>query len=185
MKLTISDRLNFAKEALNKHLGLVGIGLAFIVFGGFFMYLGYRADNGLGFMIFGGTFIMISLAFMVFMLPSSMAYYYEQALTKKYGSYTDAKVTNKRIDDYSHSTGSLQGSHAENVSEFMFVVEFQFGYQQKTYTSESFFNEKSTYEMITIGMDLPIQFLRTDPNIVTLRRRKLANNLGIAESACQ
>ncbi len=116
---------------------------------------------------------------MLYVLPSSILHYYEQALTKKHGSYTTAKVTNKRIDDYSHSTSSLDGGNSEMIAEFLYVIAFEFTYNSKIYASECLWTHKATYEAITLETELPIPFLKTNPNKITVRRRKLANQLGI------
>ena len=184
MKVPFSQKTTFVKYAIQKHIGLIGIGLIFILFGSFFAYLGYRTDDGLGFIIFGICFIVCSCLFMAFILPSSIMYYYEQALTKKYGSYTTAKVTNKRIDNYSH-TSSFTNNNSEEIEEYLYVIEFEFTYNNKTYKSESFFGEKSTYDAITAKTELPIQFLKTNPNKITLRRRKLSKELGMPKKMCQ
>ena len=185
MKLNFSDRKNFILFALKQHFGLIGIWSIFLIFGSFFAYLGRNVEeNGFGFVLFGLVFIVFSSAIMLYTLPSSLRYYYNQALTKKYGSYTIAKVTNKRVDDYSHTTSSFNGGKSKKIEEFLYVVEFEFTYNSKTYTSECFFEHKTTFEAITLETELPIQFLKTNPNKITVRRRKLANQLGIKSNLC-
>lgn len=185
MKLPFSDRKKFILLALKQHLGLFGIWLVFVLFGSAFMYLGSNVEeNKYGFMLFGFVFILLPTAFMLYTLPSSILYYYNQALTKKHGSYTIAKVTNKRVDNYSHTTSSFNGGTAKNIEEFLYVICFEFTYLGRTYTSEAFFEHKTTFEAITPNTELPIQFLKTNPNKITLRRRKLANNLGIKPNLC-
>ncbi|WP_397363306.1 hypothetical protein [Olleya sp. R77988] len=185
MKATFSDRKNFAIYSIKKHLGLIGIGFAFIVFGSIFMLIGYKTNDGLGFIIFGGAFIVISLCFMLYMLPSSFMHYYEQAEIKKYGSFTTAKIINKRVDDYSHNTSSFDSGGSKHIEEFLYVIEFEFTYNNQSYQSECFFEQKSTFEAITLDTELPIKFLKTKPRHVTLRRRKLSNQIGIPEKMCR
>ena len=185
MKLSFTDRKNCIQFALKQHLGLFGIWLVFLFVGDFFAFLGSKVtEEGYGFMIFGFAFIILSTGFMLYVLPSSILHYYEQALTKKHGSYTIAKVTNKRIDDYSHSTSSLDGGNSKKVAEFLYVIEFEFVHNSKTYASECLLTHKATYEAITLETELPIQFLKTNPNKITVRRRKLANQLGIKPNLC-
>ncbi|QRM87896.1 hypothetical protein FG167_01210 [Lacinutrix sp. WUR7] len=185
MKLSFTDRKNFIQFALKQHLGLFGIWLVFLLVGGFFAFLGSKAtEEGFGFMLFGFTFIILSTGFMLYVLPSSILHYYEQALTKKHGSYTTAKVTNKRVDDYSHTTSTFQGGKSKKVAAFLYVIAFEFVHHSKTYSSECFLEHQTTFDAIPIGTELPIQFLKTNPNTVTLRRRKLANQLGIKANLC-
>ncbi|AXO81561.1 hypothetical protein DZC78_14590 [Olleya aquimaris] len=187
MKVTFNDQKHFITEAIKPHLGLLGIWLIFIVFGSFFIYLGNHIEqNGIGFVIFGYAFIVLASTFILFTLPSSIMYYYEKAKVKKYGSYTFARITNKRIDDYSHTNSStFDSSKSKVIKEFLYVVEFEFNYNNTTFTNECFFEHKTTFETITLTTKLPIQFLKTNPKKVTLRRRKLSNQLNIPEKLCQ
>ncbi|MBU2939484.1 hypothetical protein KO494_08020 [Lacinutrix sp. C3R15] len=185
MKLPFSCRKKFILSALKQHLGLFGIWLVFVLFGSAFAYLGSNIkENKYGFIFFGFAFIILPTAFMRYTLPSSILHYYEQELTKKYGSYTSAKVTNKKIANYSHTTSTFDGGKLKNIKEFLYVVEFQFSYNNQVYESECFFEHKATFEAISLETKLPIQFLKTNPKKITLRRRKLANQLGIKPNLC-
>ncbi|MDO6597602.1 hypothetical protein Q4512_11810 [Oceanihabitans sp. 2_MG-2023] len=185
MKTSFSDRKNFTLFALKQHIGLLGIWLVFILFGCFFIFLGNNIEKeGYGFILFGIAFIVLSSTFMLFTLPSSIIYYYEQALTKKYGSYTTATITNKRIDDYSHTTSSFDGGKSKKIAEFLYAIEFQFSYNNQVFEGECFFEHQATFEAITLETQLPIQFLKTNPKKITVRRRKLANQLGIKPKLC-
>jgi len=185
MDIPFSDKLKFFKAALKNNTGPLLIGLTFIVLGLVVAYIGYFAAENNFLTGFGLTFIAFSGFFLLYTMPSSFMYYYEQEMTKKYGSYTSATVADKRIDDYSHTSSTLENGQAKHYEEFLYVIEFVFNYKDKSYSSECYFNEKETYERILIGDELPIKFLRHDPNIVTLRRRKLSNELGISEKMCQ
>ncbi|MBQ0786203.1 MAG: hypothetical protein KBT69_01790 [Oceanihabitans sp.] len=185
MKLPFSDRKKFILFALKQHVGLFGIWLVFVLFGSTFAYLGSNVEeNGFGFMLFGFAFIILSTGFLLYVLPSSILHYYEQALTKKHGSYTTAKVTNKRVEDYSHTTSAFHGGNSKKVAEFLYVIAFEFTYNNKTYASECFLEHQTTFDAIPLGTELPIQFLKTNPNTITLRRRKLAKQLGIKANLC-
>lgn len=186
MKITFLNRKQFVKYTIKKHLGMLSIWLAFIVFGSFFIILGNNIkEDGLGFVLFGALFIILSSSFMLFTLPSSFIYYYEQALTKKYGSNTNAKIINKRVDDYSHTKSIFNNSKQKKLAAFLYVLEFEFYYNNNIYKSECFFEHKSTFDAITQDIELPIKFLKTNPKKVTLRRRKLATTIGISEKMCQ
>jgi len=185
LKTTVSDQIRFIKQAFKPHFGILGIGFAIILFGVLFAFIGFKVENGLGFILFGGLFIVLSLAFMLYTLPSSFMYYYEQAEIKKYGSYTTAKVINKRVDDYSHSNSTFNGASKKTIETYLYVIAFEFSYNNTIYNSECFFEHKSTFDAITIHSTLPIKFLKTNPQNVTLRRKKLADQLGITAKMCQ
>lgn len=185
MQIPFSEKLRFFKVSLKKNSGPLLIGLTFIVLGLIIAYIGYFVADNTPLTGFGLTFISFSGFFLLYTMPSSITYYYEQELTKKYGSYTTAKVINKRIDDYSHTSSTLEGGKVKHHEEFLYAIEFEFSYNNQSYSSECFFNQKETYEAILLGSELPIKFLRNNPNNVTLRRRKLSNELGISEKMCQ
>ena len=186
MRTTLTDRKQFTIKAIKAHFGLLGIWFLFIITGSFFAFIGSKVEsNGLGFIIFGILFIILSSAFMLFTLPSSIKYYYNQAEIKKYGSYTTAKITNKRIDNYSHNSSSFDNKPYKRVKEFLYVIEFEFTYNNQTYKNECFFEHKSTFENISFETELPIKFLKNNPKKTFLRRRKLSNQIGIPEKLCQ
>ncbi len=185
MKTTFSDRKQFTIQSIKPHLGLLGIWFAFIVFGGFFVFLGSKIEEGTAFIVIGFIFIILATAFMLFILPSSFRHYYEQAKIKKHGSYTFAQITNKRIDDYSHNMSSLNEGQSKRIKEHLYVIEFEFVYSNQTYKSECYFEHQSTFDAMTLDTELPIKFLKTNPKNVTLRRRKLSNQLAVSEKLCQ
>jgi len=186
LRTTLTDRKKFIIKAIRAHLGLLGVWLLFIILGIFFTFIGNKVEsNGLGFIIFGILFIILSSAFMLFTLPSSIRYYYNQAEIKKYGSYTTAKITNKRIDNYSHNNSSFGSKASKEIKEFLYVIEFEFIYNNKTYKNECFFEHKSTFENISFETELPIKFLKNNPKKTFLRRRKLSYQIGIPEKMCQ
>ena len=185
MNISFSDKLSFFKASLKKNAGPLLIGLTFIILGFVVAYIGYFVADNNFLTGFGLTFIAFSVFFLLYTMPSSFMYYYEQEMTKKYGSYTTATVADKRIDDYSHTSSTFENGKAKHHEEFLYVIEFTFNYNDQSYSNECYFNQKATYERILVGDELPIKFLRHDPNIVTLRRRKLSNELGISEKLCQ
>lgn len=185
MNLTYRDKLKFFNASLKKNSGPLLIGLLFILLGAIVAYIGYAVAENNWLTGFGLTFISFSGFFLLYTMPSSFMYYYEQELTKKYGRYTSARVINKRIHDYSHTSMTFENGQAKHFEEYLYVIEFQFSYDNQTYTNECFFEEKSTFEAISINSELPIQYLRHDPSKVKLRRRKLANDIGIPEKMCQ
>ncbi|MCK8479665.1 hypothetical protein [Psychroserpens algicola] len=185
MNIPLRDKIHFTRVSLKKNAGPLLIGLIFIILGLVLAYIGYFIAENNFLTGFGITFISFSGFFLIYTMPSSYMHYYEQELTKKYGSYTTARVVHKRIDDYSHTSSSFEGGKAIQHEEYLYVIEFEFNYKNKSYESECFFEQKKTYEQIPVGYELPVKFLRNNPEKVTLRRRKLANELGISEKMCQ
>ncbi|OUS02109.1 hypothetical protein A9Q86_05510 [Flavobacteriales bacterium 33_180_T64] len=185
MDIPFREKLNFVKKSIRKNIGPFLIGVLFIMIGCVLMYLGYFTENnpflfkiGFGFISFGGFFL-------IYFVSSSYKKNYEQELTKKYGNHTTAIVTNKRIEDYSYTSNTFENGKALHHEEFLYAIEFDFTYNNISYSNHCFFEDKSTFEAITLDTKLPIQFLRNNPNKVTLRRQKLSHELGIPERRCQ
>mgnify|MGYP001803329234 CR=1 FL=1 len=117
MKSTLGDKLQFSKIALQKNGGPLLIALVFMVLGAVVVYLGIRYE--VTFMVvFGSVFAGIPALGMLFTMPSSFLYYYEQAQTKKYGTYTTANIIAKEAKDVSYVTG--KGNNKSLTEEFQY-----------------------------------------------------------------
>ncbi|SHH34273.1 hypothetical protein [Winogradskyella jejuensis] len=183
MKLTLKDRINFSIEAIKKHLFLILGGLLFISIGLVLIYIGTIVNKDqLFFYIFGGVFIAFILFVWIYTLPSSLLFYYEKALIKKYGSYTTAIITNKEVEDHSHTEG--MGRNRRFVELFMYLIEYKFEYNSKTYTGAFYLNEKAVFDAIELNQSIPIQFLKTNPKTSKIRRQKLCLDLGLNRNMC-
>lgn len=185
MKISFNEKLRFYKEALKNNAGPLFVGFLFISIGLLLMYIGYFITTNRFVIGLGLTFISFSGSFLIYTMPSSITHDYDQEVIKKYGIHTTAKVTNKYIEDYSHTSNTFEDGKAVHHEEFLYAVGFEFKYNEIIYCSESFFEQKETYETILVGSEIPIQFLRHDPNTMKIRRRKLSNELGISEKLCQ
>lgn len=177
MNIPFNERFQFFKASVRKNSGPLLIGLLFVSIGLVLMYFGYVVADNNFLTGFGFTFLSFSGAFLLYTMPSSYLYYYEQEVTKKYGSYTTAKVINKRVEDYSHTSSTFEGGKPKHYEDYLYVVEFEFSYNNKTYTKDYFCDDKSIFDAITLDTKLPIQFLRHNPEKVKLRERKLSNAL--------
>ena len=86
--IPVSEKLKFYRASLKKNQGPLWIGLTFIILGLIVAYIGYFVAE-VGFLTgFGLFFIAFSGFFLMYTMPSSIAHYYDQEVTKKYGSYT-------------------------------------------------------------------------------------------------
>lgn len=177
MNIPFNERFQFFKASVRKNSGPLLIGLLFIVVGIVLMYLGYFVADNNFLTGFGFTFFSFSGSFLLYTMPSSFKHYYEQEVTKTYGSYTTAKVINKRVEDYSHTSNTFEGGQPKHYEEYLYAVEFEFSYNNTTYTNACFIDDKALFDAITLDTELPIQFLRHQPEKVTLRARKLSNTL--------
>lgn len=182
MKSTFSDKLQFSKIALQKNGGPLLIALVFMALGAIVVYLGLRYQ--VTFMVvFGGLFGGIPAIGMLFTMPSSFMYYYEQAQTKKYGAYTTATIIAKEVKDVSYVTG--KGNIKTKVEEFQYFLTYSFEHDGKPYENTFLVASKSCFDVLNIGTSIPIQFLRTNAKQSSVRRRKLANELQLPFKDCQ
>lgn len=184
MQIPLNDRLQFLKKVFSKHLGLLVVSSVFIILGFVLITIGYYKAESNFLIGFGITFITVTGSILLYTMPSSFKYYYEQEITKKYGSYAYAIVIDKKTHDYSHTSNSFEGGKLKHYEEYLYAVEFQYTYNNETYSSECFFEEKSTFDLIYVNAKLPIQFLKHNPSKVKVRRRKLSKELGIPEKLC-
>lgn len=185
MHIPFHKRFEFFKVSVRKNAGPLAIGAVFVCCGFLLMYLGFFVTENSILGGFGLTFISFSGMFLLYTIPSSYRHYYEQEVTKAYGSYTTAKVIHKRVDDYSYTSSTIEDGTVKTHEDYVYAIVFEFHYNHKRYTGEFYFEHKSTFQAIARDSELPIQFLRHNPNQTKLRRRKLSNALGISEDMCQ
>ncbi len=163
--------------AIKKHSGILAILLIFIAIGILLIYIATKIEKPIALYGFGGFVMVFSLFVFFYTIPSSFLYYYEQEITKKYGSYTIAKITNKEIED--HSYQEKADGHIDYIEEFHYLLSYVFEYNETTYENSFYVNSLACYEKLTIGAKIPIKFLRTNPKKSSVRRVKLSKELGI------
>ena len=177
MKITISDKLDFTKESLKKNRGILLIGALFIVIGSVLIYIATGIENHIFLYIFGGIFIAFPLFIIVYTMPSSFMYYYEQAQIKKYGSFTTAVITHKEIEDNSYT--EKIDNRIERIEELNYLISFTFNYQNNEFVNSFYVNTKEAFEALKIGNSIPIKFLKTDPKKSSVRLIKLSKEIGL------
>lgn len=80
--IPFNEKLKFYKASLKKNQGPLLIGLTFIILGLIVAYIGYfeaEVNFLTGFKLF---FISFSGFFLIYTMPSSIAHYYDQEVTK-------------------------------------------------------------------------------------------------------
>lgn len=161
----------------------MGIAMLFIGVGCLVIFIGSVVNEGRWFLyIFGGTFIGFSLFFLIATMPSSFAYYYEQALVKKYGSYGTAFIRSKAVLDRSYT--EKRGVRAVQVAQYHYELTYEYEYLQQVYTNTFHVAGKSCFDSLSIGATIPIQYLKVKPNQSTVRRVKLSKELGLDRKEC-
>ncbi len=116
-------------------------------------------------------------------MPSSFLYYYEQAQTKKYGAYGTAKIIKKEEKDVSYFT--RKNKIEQKTEEFQYFLTYTFEYNNTNYHNTFLVAGKNCFGTLTEGASIPIQFLRSNPKKSTVRRKKLAKELGLPLKDCQ
>lgn len=155
-------------KALKKHTGLFLIGFSFISIGIILVFIGLRSEI-ISLLIFGGVFICVAL-FFIYTLPSSVKYYYDKELSKKFGKNTMAQIIEKEI--MNHSYLDDKGNKEVLVEEFNYLLKYSFDYQNQTFENVDFVTEKQ-YKKLEIGNLIPVQFLTSHPKKSSIRKIKL------------
>ncbi len=169
--LSISEKIGLFLTALNENKGILFMGSVFIAIGSILLYIGLL-NKEVALSIFGIFFICFSLFFLLFTMPSSIAYYYEQALAKKYGTSTNATLIAKETIDQlgNHAT---EANHEVDIN---YQVTFSFEYKDNHYEASEFI-DKQTFDVVNLGDSIPITFLNTKPSKAKIRSQKLKNKL--------
>ena len=165
-KLTINDRLNFTLASLKKNGFIFLISIPFLVVGLIVAYFAKRVDDSFGLYVFGITFIIVPLLIIIYTFPSSFMYYYEQAMTKKYGYYTKATVTNKEIEDVSSRRSIAEGVGV--IKEYNYLISYTFNYKSITYSNSFYVDSETVFNEIKLQSLVPIKFLRIEPKKTTV-----------------
>lgn len=153
-----------------------------MLLGVFVIYLGFRFSVTF-LWIFGIVFSGIPFLMFIFTMPSSFLYYYEQAQTKKYGAYTTASIIEREAKDVSYFT--RKSNKQLKTEEFQYFLTYTFEYKSSSYKNTFLVAGKNCFDVLLKRKEVPIQFLRTNPKKSSVRRRKLANELGLALKDCQ
>ncbi|MBC2845977.1 hypothetical protein [Winogradskyella flava] len=181
MKLTLSDRINFGIVAIKKHGFLLTMGLAFLGIGCFLIYLGIKNNNNIPLLVAGGFVILFMTFFLGYTMPSSLSFYYEKAIVKKYGSYTTASVIGKHVEDQSYE--ERIDNRVDNIELLFYIIDYKYTYQEE-YFGSFYVTNKACFEAIEIGSDIPIKFLKHKPEQAKPRRQKLCKDLGLETNMC-
>lgn len=166
------------KDNASSFFILLGIGLAFGLVGG-----GVFADGfgEVGAMAFGGLFALIGLATFVTAFVtahSSVSYYYDQALLRKYGVEVDGILTSKSPEcqfhqEYDHNNNPKgEGYHLCNL-----LLEYDFQFNGRNYSGAYYLSQAGLFDKIREGDPVPLKVLRLDPSVYKVRERRLANML--------
>lgn len=174
-KQTITDKFNLLIKSSKEYRGILLVGFLFIFIGTVLIFVGLHFDI-IFLIIFGGIFISFSLFFLISTIPSSIIYYYDKALVKKYGRYINACIKEKEIIDnsyYENNKYSVTTSKKDMlIEELNYLLTFSFEYQNQIYQNADFV-DKNQYEKLNIGDLIPIKFLTIAPNKSLIRKIKL------------
>nr|WP_297913831.1 hypothetical protein [uncultured Allomuricauda sp.] len=182
MKSTFSDKVNFSLFSLRQNSGpLFGIAL-FLLIGIIALLFGITKDIVFLY-FFGGIFILVPTCIFVYTMPSSFLYYFEQAETKKFGTFGYAKIIDKITKDTSYQL--YKHGKKITVEEFQFFITYNFEYHGKLFSNTFLVADMACYQALGLGKEIPIQFLRNNPEKSSVRRRKLAKELGLELGICQ
>lgn len=181
MKLSLSDRIKFSITAIKKHGLMIPMGLVFLGIGCFLIILGIKYDNNIPLLVTGSFVTLFMGFFLGYTMPSSLLYYYEKAVIKKYGSYTNAIITKKYIEDQSYE--ERVDNRVDKIELFIYTIDYKFNYH-KDFTNSFIVEDKACFDKLEIGSTIPIKFLKHKPQQSEPRRQKLCNDLDLKRNQC-
>ena len=180
MYLSIADRIKFSAQAIKKNWGVLAILGVFALGGGFLVFLAPKIETPIALYVFGGAFIGVSVFTFIITMPSSLRYFYDQAYIEKYGGYTTAKIIHKEI----HDTSYTDDETGRVIEELAYLLTYSFTYFGETIEGTFYVSTRNCYDKIQTGTEIPIKFLKTKPTQSSVRRIKLANDLGLKRGDC-
>ncbi len=167
-RILFKEKLSFFIESLRKNLNPLLIMLLFLFLGIGLFAIGYYGDTVVV-LIMGIFFIGFSLFAISYTMPSSISYYYEKAIVKKYGVYSVANIINKEIE-----IGGEVIKHGKRIKHNdIYIISYVFEYKGKAYKGIFLVDYKEDYDNFEIKEEVPIRFLRINPEKSTIRMRKL------------
>lgn len=162
---------------------LLGMGLVFGLVGGGIFIAGF---GEVGAMIFGGLFALIGSAMFVaafFTAHSSVSYYYDQALLRKYGVEVDGVLSSKSAEcqfhqEYDHNNNPM----GEGYYLCSLLVEYDFQFNGRNCSGAYCLSKAGLIDKLREGDPLPLKVLNLDPSVYKVRERRLTNMLKDRES---
>ncbi|WP_378184779.1 hypothetical protein ACE939_08355 [Aquimarina sp. W85] len=178
-ELPLIEKAKLMLASSKEYRGVLIIGSFFILIGGILIFIGIQFKV-IFLVVFGAIWASFSLFFMAYTVPSSISYYYEKALIKKYGKLSNACLVEKKIVDHSYfdtNEYSIDVSKkGQLISELNYLLTFSFEYHNKTFENSELVT-KNQFEKLKIGDLIPIKFLSINPNKSSIRKIKLKKNV--------
>lgn len=175
--IRLTDKFNFFRIALLKNSGILLIASLFILIGVAIIYFNFVHEKSIILYVVGAFVVALPLFGVLFTVPSSFMHYYEQAMTKKYGHYTKATITNKEIEDasYYETVGTVgnAGYRKDWIEQYNHLVTYTYKYKNNTYNNSFYANDNTIFEALKLQSLIPIKFLKTDPKKATVLVKNL------------
>lgn len=159
-------------QSLRKHLGffsiLFSLGLVFACAGsGLLIWAHTPGDWGL--MLLASLFALIGFGVLIMAFVttwSSVGYYYERALLKKYGINIDGRVL--AVEPY---------HQPDDGEEPLWLMTFQYHHQGQQYEGGAMLPGEEWADKLPQQQWLPLRLLKPRPQVAEPRWRKLKNQL--------
>ncbi|MGJ3256693.1 MAG: hypothetical protein ACFE0K_10250 [Alcanivorax sp.] len=159
-------------QSLRNHLGFFSIlffmGLAFASVGVGLLVWAYSPGDW-GLLLFASLFALIGFGVLVMAFVttcSSVGYYYERALLKKYGINIDGRVLT--LQPY---------NQPEEGEETLWLMTFEYHHQGQEYQAETMLPGEEWADKLPQQQWLPLRLLKPRPQVAEPRWRKLKNQL--------
>ena len=176
-----SEKIGHFRNALKEHQGLIFLFFFFALFGSFFCVLFWPFTKGGAWVPFliGAFFVVFPFVAGAMTLPSSLSYYYEKSLSKKYGKDATAIVTDKSAETNTFEESS--GRDYYEVEETTYCISYRYSFAGE-HEGAFYVENGDFYDKIEIGSKIPIRVLAFKPETSYPRRVKLGKSLGFKKS---
>ncbi len=158
-------------QSVRRHLAfffiLFSLGLSFAAVGGGMLWFADSGDGGV--MFGGGLFALIGIGIIITAVVtnfSSIGYYYERALLRKYGANVDGEVL-----------GVTQYNEPENEEEVLWLLRFRYAYVGRCHEGEAFLPDEKWLSQFGVGDWVPLRVLKPRPKYAEPRWRKWKKQL--------
>ena len=149
-KLTLAEKFKLIIKSSKDYKSILIIGLLFMFIGVVLIYIGLQ-NHITTLLILGVFFILFMLFFLGFTIPSTVSYYYNKELIKKFGINADAVLKDKEVIDNSYFerirfTNSISRK-GKLIKEINYLIIYTYNFKNILHEGSDII-DKNTFEKI-------------------------------------
>jgi len=183
LSITLNQKVIFFVEAVNQHVVLYILAIIFLIsFGGMGLLMLHGLDESSynsGTSIVGWVFLSVGVGsfLLIFYLNiSSVAYYYESAIVKKYGSYQRATVV-KVEHEIEYTSSNKDDEIYEIPSGIRCYLTLNYNMREYMGVFDLQIKDKELLIILETIEDIPVRIVKDIPEYFRIAPRKLYTEL--------